>query len=152
MDALDIRPLELWEIPEVARLHAAALNRADQPGVPGMLSHYWLANYPGAANRGCWLKGAFGENAMQGIIYYGAPSGARCGQIEQLHVGPRYQGGGVGSALLRHALEELRERGCSSARLDAHGQDRDACGFYEAMGGKPMFGGKAETYEWTLDQ
>jgi ribosomal protein S18 acetylase RimI-like enzyme len=55
--------------------------------------------------------------------------------IENLWVSPEFIGRGVGKGLFQHALEQSRQRGCKTLRLEA---DPKATGFYEKMGMKKI--------------
>lgn len=62
----------------------------------------------------------------------GAPvafMGAQDGFLEMLFVAPDMRGRGVGSALLRHGIDEQGVR-----ELSVNEQSPDSCGFYEHMG------------------
>ena len=56
------------------------------------------------------------------------------GWIYSLGVRPDLQRGGIGSALLAHAVEALRARGCPKVNLQIRGDNRDVVGFYERLG------------------
>jgi GNAT superfamily N-acetyltransferase len=54
--------------------------------------------------------------------------------LRTLYVVPQHQGAGVGSALHDFALERLRARGCSTARLWTLEENWDARRYYERRG------------------
>jgi ribosomal protein S18 acetylase RimI-like enzyme len=59
------------------------------------------------------------------------------GNVYYLEVAPEAQGAGVGSALLRTALDDLRETGFSEATLWVFTANERAIRFYTAAGWKP---------------
>jgi GNAT superfamily N-acetyltransferase len=60
--------------------------------------------------------------------------GGRRGQIETVSVARRLRGTGVGTAMLRWAVERCRERGCTLVQLTSHKSRRDAHRFYARLG------------------
>jgi ribosomal protein S18 acetylase RimI-like enzyme len=58
------------------------------------------------------------------------------GWIYSLGVRPDLQRRGIGSALLGHAVEALRARGCPKVNLQIRGDNRAVVGFYERHGWK----------------
>jgi GNAT superfamily N-acetyltransferase len=74
-------------------------------------------------------------------LYLGEAGGEPAGSVSvddsflrTLYVVPSHQGAGLGSALLDFALERLRARGCSTARLWTLEENRGARRFYERRG------------------
>jgi GNAT superfamily N-acetyltransferase len=59
---------------------------------------------------------------------------ATAGEVRSLFVRPAVWGGGVGSALMRHALEGLAAMGFSEATLWSFAANERANGFYERHG------------------
>jgi ribosomal protein S18 acetylase RimI-like enzyme len=62
-------------------------------------------------------------------------------QIESVHVAPGLRGRGHGSAMMEHAFEEGRRRGCVLAQLTSNKRRGDAHRFYERLGFKPTHEG-----------
>jgi ribosomal protein S18 acetylase RimI-like enzyme len=58
------------------------------------------------------------------------------GWIYSLGVRPDLQRGGIGSALLTHAVEALAARGCPKVNLQIRGDNRAVVAFYERQGWK----------------
>lgn len=58
--------------------------------------------------------------------------GGRCAEIESMHVADRERGKGVGTRLLRHAVERARELGCYRVQITSNEARCDAHRFYEA--------------------
>jgi ribosomal protein S18 acetylase RimI-like enzyme len=56
------------------------------------------------------------------------------GWIYSLGVRPDLQRGGIGSALLCHAVEALRARGCPKVNLQVRGDNSAVVGFYQRQG------------------
>ena len=61
-------------------------------------------------------------------------TGGRCAEIESVHVHPDHRGNGVGTALLRAAVEQARALGCYRVQLTSNVQREDAHRFYERLG------------------
>jgi GNAT superfamily N-acetyltransferase len=60
--------------------------------------------------------------------------GARRGQVEAVRVHRDHRGSGLGSALVRWAVEEAAGRGCALVQLTNDAQRADAHRFYERLG------------------
>jgi GNAT superfamily N-acetyltransferase len=56
------------------------------------------------------------------------------GLIEVVHVVPERRNGGVGTAMMRWALDRCRDRGCGMAQLTSNKARIDAHRFYERLG------------------
>jgi GNAT superfamily N-acetyltransferase len=63
--------------------------------------------------------------------------GGRCAEIESVHVHPDHRGTGVGTALVRHAIERARALGCYRVQLTSNTAREDAHRFYESLGFDP---------------
>jgi GNAT superfamily N-acetyltransferase len=63
--------------------------------------------------------------------------GGRCAEIESVHVHPDWRGRGVGTALLRHAIERARALGCYRVQLTSNTVREDAHRFYGSLGFVP---------------
>jgi ribosomal protein S18 acetylase RimI-like enzyme len=63
------------------------------------------------------------------------------GQIEGVRVASAARGQGVGQAMMRHALEIARERGCKIVQLTTNKSRADAKRFYEQLGFEPAHEG-----------
>lgn len=57
-----------------------------------------------------------------------------CLQVERIYVLRRFQGSGIGSALIDLALRSAREAGDHAVWLQVWGQNAEAIGFYQAKG------------------
>ena len=56
------------------------------------------------------------------------------GQIEVVHVAAAHRNAGLGSAMMRWAVERCRARGCGMVQLTSNKQRLDAHRFYERLG------------------
>lgn len=63
--------------------------------------------------------------------------GGRCAELESVHVRADRRGRGVGSALVRAAIEEARARGCYRVQLTSNAVRDDAHRFYRRLGFEP---------------
>jgi ribosomal protein S18 acetylase RimI-like enzyme len=92
-----------------------------------------------AGERRAWVWDQAGE--VVGVAEAGravdadAPPG--CGHLFYLDVAPEAQGAGVGSALLRTALDGLRDEGFTEATLWTFAENERALRFYAAAGWAP---------------
>lgn len=55
-------------------------------------------------------------------------------QIASVRVAERYRGQGIGTDMMKWALERARERGCYLMQLTSHNSRKDAHRFYEKLG------------------
>jgi GNAT superfamily N-acetyltransferase len=56
------------------------------------------------------------------------------GLIEVVHVAPAHRNKGIGSEMIRWALDRCRERGCGLVQLTSNKKRADAHRFYERLG------------------
>ena len=63
-----------------------------------------------------------------------ARRGAWRSQLEAVHVAAELQGCGLGSRLVRWAVDEARDRGCALVQLTSANERPDAHRFYERLG------------------
>ena len=63
--------------------------------------------------------------------------GGLCAEIESVHVHPDQRGHGVGTAIMRHAIERARALGCYRVQLTSNRVREEAHRFYEALGFAP---------------
>lgn len=72
---------------------------------------------------------------MQLTIMYGL---SHCGMsrlhIEAVRVAASHRGGGIGSRMIRWAIDDARARGCGMVQLTSNRQRVDAARFYERLG------------------
>ena len=60
--------------------------------------------------------------------------GGLCAEVESVHVHPSVRGQGIGSILMRAALDYAREAGCYRVQLTSNVRRADAHRFYERLG------------------
>jgi GNAT superfamily N-acetyltransferase len=60
--------------------------------------------------------------------------GMRRGLVESVHIIPGQRGKGLGSEMMRWAIERCRAQGCGIVQLTSNKQRIDAHRFYEALG------------------
>ena len=63
--------------------------------------------------------------------------GGLCAELESVHVHPEHRGTGVGSALVREAVDRARALGCYRVQLTSNAVREDAHRFYERLGFTP---------------
>lgn len=85
-----------------------------------------------ATGDGLFFVAEDGNGKLQGTVMCGY-DGHR-GWIYSLAVQPSRQGGGIGSALMKHAEKELANRGCMKVNLQIVANNSGVQGFYEALG------------------
>lgn len=56
------------------------------------------------------------------------------GWIYRVAVAPEVRRRGIGSALMRHAEQALKDRGCPKVNLQVHSANAGVAAFYEALG------------------
>jgi GNAT superfamily N-acetyltransferase len=59
--------------------------------------------------------------------------GSMRAQVESVHVAGIYRGQGIGSDMMKWALERARQRGCHLMQLTTHKSHTDAHRFYEKL-------------------
>lgn len=62
-------------------------------------------------------------------------------QIEAVRVAAAERGGGIGTAMIRWAIDEARRQGCGLVQLTSNRQRTDAARFYERLGFEPSHTG-----------
>jgi GNAT superfamily N-acetyltransferase len=141
--AVVIRPAgeaDLAGIVELFELGAA-------PGTPAgvedgaELDRYASALHEIEATGGTVLVAQLGEQVVgvcQLIVFrHLQRRGGRCAEIESVHVHPDHRSSGIGSALLRDAIERARRLGCYRVQLTSNVVRTDAHRFYERLGFVP---------------
>nr|WP_246206411.1 GNAT family N-acetyltransferase [Propylenella binzhouense] len=76
------------------------------------------------------IVGTYALLVMDNIGHLGTPSAI----IEDVAVAPGRQGEGIGRAMMAHAIEEARARGCYKAVLSSNARREAAHAFYEGIG------------------
>lgn len=83
-----------------------------------------------AAERDQVIIGTMQLTFLRGLSHQGA---TRC-QIEAVRIAAPLRGQGLGSELIRWAIDCARERGCALVQLTSHNNRIDAHRFYERLG------------------
>jgi ribosomal protein S18 acetylase RimI-like enzyme len=133
---IHIREASKADLPDILRLHAQpemddgqVLSISDAEQVLDR-----MARYPDyhlyVAIRDDDVVGTFALLIMDNLGHQGAPSGV----IEDVVVDPRYQGRGIGTAMVRHALGVCGEKGCYKVTLSSNLKRERAHAFYESLG------------------
>ena len=93
-----------------------------------------MARYPSyavyVAEREHEIVGTFALLIMDNLAHGGAPSGV----VEDVVVHPRWQGQGIGKAMMRFAMERCAEAGCYKLALSSNVMREPAHRFYESLG------------------
>lgn len=76
------------------------------------------------------VVGTFALLIMDNLAHGGAPSGI----VEDVAVDPLAQGKGVGTAMMNHAREVCRDKGCYKLVLSSNQARQDAHDFYQTIG------------------
>jgi GNAT superfamily N-acetyltransferase len=71
------------------------------------------------------------------ILRHLAHGGGRVAQIESVHVASDVRRLGIGEAMMRHAIDEARRRGCHRVQLTSNSRRVDAHRFYTRLGFVP---------------
>lgn len=131
-----IRPAAKPDLPEVLRLYAqpelddgTALPLADAERVFARFAQYPdYTLYVAELER--QVVGTFALLIMDNLGHLGARSGV----IEEVAVEPARQGQGIGRAMMAHALDICRGKGCYKVALSSNLKRANAHAFYESLG------------------
>lgn len=82
------------------------------------------------AERDGAIVGTYALLVMDNLGHRGTPSGV----IEDVAVDPDAQGGGIGRAMMAHAIESARGKGCYKLVLSSNLRRESAHVFYESLG------------------
>ena len=69
------------------------------------------------------------------------PDGREVGMVENVIVVGAARGRGIGSVMMRWAVEEARRQGCSQVKLSSNNKRADAHRFYKRLGFEPTHTG-----------
>jgi GNAT superfamily N-acetyltransferase len=136
MTNVTVREAREGDLPDVLALY----------GQPGMddgdilpldeAGHIWrrFARYPSyrlnVADRAGHVVGSYALLIMDNLAHRGAPSAI----VEDVVVQPTEQGCGVGTAMMRHALEESAAHGCYKLTLSSSMKREHVHRFYDKLG------------------
>jgi len=141
-EGLVVRPATEADLPRAVEL----LVLGALPGVPAKEDLSDLAPYRAAlaaiddAGGSVLVAEAGGEviGVCQLVVFRQLQArGGRCAELESVHVHPDHRGAGVGSALVRAAVERARTLGCYRVQLTSNVVRGDAHRFYERLGFVP---------------
>ncbi len=82
------------------------------------------------AQRGSEIVGSYALLVMDNLGHLGAPSAI----VEQVLVAPSAQGGGIGRAMMRHAMACAHKAGCYKLVLSSNIKRTRAHAFYDSLG------------------
>jgi GNAT superfamily N-acetyltransferase len=93
-----------------------------------------LAGYPDyklyvAVDDGA-IVGTFALLVMDNLLHRGAPSGI----VEDVGVAAELHGRGIGKAMMQHAMQRCRARGCYKLVLSSNAKRSSAHAFYASLG------------------
>jgi GNAT superfamily N-acetyltransferase len=131
-----LRAASRTDIQDVLRLYAqASLDVAQELTLERAEALFAkMASYPDyrvyVAEVGGAIVGTFALLVMDNLTHLGAPSGV----VEAVAVAPALQGRGVGRAMMAHAIEHCRGRGCYKLTLSSNLKRNNAHAFYERLG------------------
>ncbi len=134
--ALYIREASKSELPDVLRLYAQpdmdngeVLSLADAERIFDR-----MANYPNykiyVAVSDARVVGTFALLIMDNLGHLGAPSAV----VEDVAVDPSVQGRGIGTEMMRHAMQLALKSGCYKIMLSSNLKRDRAHEFYESLG------------------
>ena len=135
MNDIVIREATPDDIPQLLHIYSSAGVGEVQFSVEEATVHYGrLKQYPSFH-----LYIAFIDQNAAGtyellIMDNMAKRGRRSGIVEDVAVDPRFQGRGVGRAMMEHALEQCRNANCYKLMLSSNLKREDAHRFYESLG------------------
>ena len=145
MSDLTIRPATMADIPGIVAMYADDMLGAARED-PGNLPLYEaafarLAAHPDehllVAERDGRLVGTMQLTITGGLSHRGMLRA----QIEAVRVAAAARGGGIGSIMIRWAIDEARRQGCGMVQLTSNRQRTDAARFYERLGFEPSHTG-----------
>lgn len=133
---LSIREATREDVPEILTLYAQpdyddgkVLKNADAAKIWERCAIYPYYKFF-VATEGKEIVGVYALLVMDNLGHLGSPSAV----VEGVAVSPRAQGVGVGSAMMRHALEHAAAKGCYKLALSSNEKRHRAHKFYEKLG------------------
>ncbi|MDV3103000.1 ribosomal protein S18-alanine N-acetyltransferase [Thermococcus waiotapuensis] len=118
-----IRPVKLFDIPEIMRIERESFSEA----YPRGLFLVFLENNPDT-----FLVAEYNGKVIGYVMAYLRPDLE--GHIMSIAVDPAYRGNGIGSALLTEAIERLIQKGARYIGLEVRVSNERAIGLYERFG------------------
>lgn len=141
-----IRAAERADIPAIVALYADDMLGAARE-TPDELARYELAFDRIAATNGLTtllvaerdgvIVGTMQLTVLPGLSHRGSDRA----QLEAVRVAADARSGGIGTQMVRWAIDEARRRGCALVELTSNRQRTDAARFYERLGFVPSHTG-----------
>lgn len=115
----------------------------------GAVTHWWRELLSRRQSRSAIARSG---GAPVGVVRFGADEADPTrGHVFSLYVDPAASGGGVGRALLEHAMDELRRDGYRTATLWVFAANERAIRFYRAAGWEATGATRVEP-EWQAEE
>ena len=136
MENLSIREADQFDLPEVLELLRELDLDGDKPmsQAEAMRLFDRIGDYPDytiyLARKEGEAVGTYALLIMDKLEHGGAPSGI----VDSVAVAKAFQGQGIGKAMMRHAMDKCREKGCYKLMLSSNKTREDAHRFYEGLG------------------
>lgn len=136
MENLSIKEADRYDLPEVLRLLRELDLEGDKPMSQEEALRLFdrLGEYPDykvyLARKEGEAVGTYALLIMDKLEHGGAPSGI----VDSVAVSNTYQGQGIGKAMMLHAMQQCREKGCYKLMLSSNKIRTDAHRFYEKLG------------------
>jgi GNAT superfamily N-acetyltransferase len=129
------RIVALYRTDELTRKHSRSADAAVEDGYYTAFDAIAIdrRNHLIVAEAGGEIAGSFQLTYIPDM----QPDGRDVALVENVIVDGSARGGGVGSAMMRWAVEEARRRGCSQVKLSSNTKRDDAHRFYERLGFEP---------------
>jgi GNAT superfamily N-acetyltransferase len=134
MPSVVIRKAVLADLPAVLALYADDALAIRRPGGDTTVFEEAFADIESdprtaiyLATRGGVVVGTFQATVLPHLL-------AKVMQLEAVHVHSSERGRGVGTEMMRWALQDARRRGCTRAQLTSQKRRVDAHRFYERLG------------------
>jgi GNAT superfamily N-acetyltransferase len=128
------RIVALYRTDELTRKHDADA-QAVEPGYYAAFDAITIdpCNHLLVAESGGEILGSFQLTYIPDM----QPDGRDVGMVENVIVDGESRSRGVGSVMMRWAIEEARRHGCSQVKLSSNAKRADAHRFYERLGFEP---------------
>jgi GNAT superfamily N-acetyltransferase len=129
------RIVALYRTDELTRKHSSTAETAVEDGYYAAFDAIALdpRNHLFVAEAAHGIVGSFQLTYIPDM----QPDGRDVALVENVIVDSAARGGGVGSAMMRWAVEEARRRGCSQVKLTSNAKREDAHRFYARLGFEP---------------